>query len=59
MCITKFLQNCVDQKKEVKVFLTNKTMLTGKIVDFDDISFIVNKCLVFMNNTISIDPIDK
>jgi sRNA-binding regulator protein Hfq len=56
MCITNFLQNCVQNKTEVKVFLTNKTMLTGRIITYDDVSFILEKCLVLIHNTISIDP---
>jgi RNA chaperone Hfq len=55
-CTEEYLDKCKKEKTDVKVFLVNKTMLTGKIINFDETSFVLDKCLVFIANTISIDP---
>ena len=55
-CTKEYFENLKKNKTEIKVFLVNKTMLTGRIVDYDETSFILDKCLVFIANTISVDP---
>lgn len=55
-CTEEYLDKCKKEKTDVKVFLVNKTMLQGKIINFDETSFVLDKCLVFIANTISIDP---
>lgn len=52
-----FFENVIKNNKEVKVFLSNKTMLQGHIKSFDDNSFVIDKCLVFYRQTISIAEI--
>ena len=53
----KFLKEMRDAKKVMKVFLDNGTMLQGIIVDDDEISFVIDKCLVNWNKVISVTPI--
>jgi hypothetical protein len=40
----------------LKVFLDSGTMLSGKIVDCDEESFVIDKCLVNWPKVISIKP---
>jgi sRNA-binding regulator protein Hfq len=40
----------------LKVFLSNGTMLTGLVKDYDDASMVLDKCLVFNEHIISIKP---
>ena len=54
----KFLKEMRDAKKIMKVFLsdTKGTMLKGVIVDDDDVSFVIDKCLVNWDKVISVTP---
>jgi sRNA-binding regulator protein Hfq len=40
----------------MKVFLTNGTMLKGFIVEFDEDSIVLDKCLIEREKIISISP---
>ena len=51
-----YLQKLKDSKTEVKVFLSNKTMLIGCVNGFDENTIIIDKCLIFNNQIISIVP---
>lgn len=53
---TTYLENLKNSKQSVKAFLDNKTMLTGRITDFDDSCVIVNKCMVMREKLVSITP---
>lgn len=48
-----------DINTSVKVFLTNGTMLTGNVRDHDDTSIVLDKCLIFIDQIISIVPQGK
>jgi len=51
----KFLSKMKEDKKDVDIYLSNKVMLTGKIVDFDEMCILLDTmCLVYYNNIISI-----
>jgi sRNA-binding regulator protein Hfq len=56
MAYTEYLQQHKTDKTELKVFLENKTMLTGRISNFDEDTIIIDKCLVFREQIISIKP---
>lgn len=56
MAYNEYLQDLKTKGTPVKVFLSNKTMLEGKIVDFDDFGIILDKCLVIREQAISIVP---
>ncbi len=56
MALTTYLDKHKLEKTEVKTFLTNGTMLSGKITDFDEDCVIIDKCLVFREQIISIKP---
>lgn len=56
MAREEFFGKLKTDKTEVKVFLTNKTMLTGKVADFDDECVVLNKCLIFYEQIVSITP---
>lgn len=55
MAYNEFLQNHKDKKTEMKVFLTNRVMLQGKIVDFDENVIVINKCMAFIYQIVSVD----
>lgn len=56
MAYTEYLKNLKASKVNCKVFIDGKTMLSGRIVDFDDTCIIVNKCLVERRKLVSITP---
>jgi len=56
MAYNEFLKEHKEKKTKLKFFLENKTMLTGKITNFDDNFIIVDKCLVNVDHLISIAP---
>jgi RNA chaperone Hfq len=56
MAYNEFLKNHKAKKTELKVFLVNKTMLQGPITDYDDDCIILDKCLIFREQIISITP---
>ena len=45
-------------KTPMKVFLHSGTMLQGKIIDYDERTIVLDKCLVFLNTVMSISPRD-
>jgi len=60
MAYTEYLTKYKTKRTEVNVFLSGKnTMLTGKISDFDDTCIILDECLIFRINIISITPQKK
>lgn len=56
MAYTEFLKKLKDDKITVKLFLSNKTMLSGKITDFDEDCVVINKCMALREQIISITP---
>ena len=56
MALNEYLQKCKSEKTELKTFLTNGTMLSGKLTDFDEDCVVIDKCLVFREQIISIKP---
>lgn len=58
MAYGQFLKTHKEKGTELKVFLNDnkKTMLQGKITDFDDDCIVLDKCLIFRNHIISITP---
>jgi hypothetical protein len=57
----KYLADAAASKTTVKVFIESgpnqpKTMLQGKIVDFDEDAIVLDKCLIFTDRIISIAP---
>lgn len=56
MAYSEFLKKLKDDKITVKLFLSNKTMLSGKITDFDDECVVINKCMALKKQIISITP---
>lgn len=56
MALNEYLQKCKTDKTELKTFLTNGTMLSGKVTDFDEDCVVIDKCLVFREQIISIKP---
>lgn len=59
--ILKYLENAKKNKTQMKVFLESgpnqpKTMLTGKVVDFDEHAIVLDSCLIFMSRVISVTP---
>ena len=56
MALNEYLQKCKTEKTELKTFLTNGTMLSGKVTDFDEDCVVIDKCLVFREQIISIKP---
>ena len=57
MAYSNFLKKHKDKGTRLKVFLSsNKTMLSGKITDFDDDSIILDECLILREQIISISP---
>lgn len=55
MAYNEYLNDVQKRRIPVKVFLTNKTMLNGLVVDFDNQCIIIDKCLVNKDEIISID----
>jgi RNA chaperone Hfq len=56
----KFLSKMKEEKQPVDIYLSNKVMLTGKIIDFDDICLLLDTmCLVYYSNIISIKIAEK
>jgi len=51
-----FFKKLKTEKTDCKVFLSNKTMLVGKITDYDDECVVVDQCLIFYEQIISIVP---
>jgi sRNA-binding regulator protein Hfq len=56
MAFTEFLKTHMEKKTVLKVFLTNSTMLSGKISDYDDDCIILDKCMILHEKIISIVP---
>jgi sRNA-binding regulator protein Hfq len=56
MAYKEFLQKLQNEKTTVKVFLSNKTMLSGKITDYDEDCIVVNKCMALKHQVISVTP---
>ena len=56
MARAEYLSEYKTKKTIMKCFLVNGTMLSGKIIDFDDISVIIDKCLIYNDKVISITP---
>lgn len=54
--ITRYLERHKTKKIASKVFLDNGVMLQGLIVDFDDKSITLDKCLILLAHIISISP---
>jgi sRNA-binding regulator protein Hfq len=59
MAYEEFLTEHKSKKTELNVFLSNKTMLQGKITDFDESCIILDKCFIRCNEIISITPQKK
>jgi len=59
MSYIKYLDQVKRNKTRIKIFLTNKTMLSGFVQDYDDDSIIIDKCLVMREQIISIDHENK
>jgi sRNA-binding regulator protein Hfq len=55
MAYNEYLKTHMEKKIEMKVFLTSKTMLTGKILSFDDDCIVLNKCMILRDQIISVD----
>jgi len=51
-----YLKKLKEDKTDIKCFLSNKTLLTGRITNFDDECVIIDKCLIFYEQIISIVP---
>jgi len=51
-----YFRKLKEDKTEVKCFLANKTLITGRITNFDDECIIIDKCLIFYEQIISIVP---
>lgn len=56
MAFNEFLKTHMDKKSTLKVFLSNSTMLTGKITDYDEDCIILDKCMILHEKIISIVP---
>jgi sRNA-binding regulator protein Hfq len=56
MAFNEFLQTHKDKKTPLKIFLSNSTMLSGKITDFDEDCIILDKCMILYEKIISIVP---
>lgn len=56
MAYNKYLTDYKTSRAKVKVYLDNKTMLVGKVNDFDDCCVIIDSCLVNRDKIISIVP---
>jgi sRNA-binding regulator protein Hfq len=56
MARNEYLQDHRTKKTVLKVFLTGGTMLVGKINDFDDLSIVLDKCLIDRDKIISMVP---
>jgi RNA chaperone Hfq len=54
MARAKYLQQLQDNKTHVKIFLTSGTMLQGKIMDYDEECLVIDKCLAFYDQIISV-----
>ena len=54
MAYTEYLQNHMEKKTNVKIFLTSSTMLQGQIKGFSDNWIILDKCLINTDKIISI-----
>lgn len=59
MAYSEYLNEYKNKKLEINVYLSNKTMLQGKISDFDDKCIILDKCMIFCEEIISIVPQKK
>lgn len=56
MAFNEYMTDIKNRKVEMNIFLSNKTMLQGKVVDFDDVCIILDKCLIYHEQIISIVP---
>lgn len=56
MAYNEYLKDYKFKKAKMKVFLSNKTMLSGMITDFDEDCIIIDKCMIFREQIISITP---
>ena len=56
MALQEYLKNHMEKKTELKIFLSNKTMLSGRISNFDDDCIILDKCLIYREQIISVVP---
>lgn len=54
-----YLTEHKSKKTDLNAFLSNKTMLVGRISAFDDKCIILDKCLIFHEQIISIVPQKK
>lgn len=54
MAYNEYLKAHMDKKTEMKVFLTSKTMLTGKIISFDEDCIVLDKCMILRDQIISL-----
>ncbi len=57
MAKAEYLKKLQNDKATLKVFLNNGTMLQGKISDFDEESIVLDKCLIFNKQIISMVPL--
>lgn len=58
MAYGQYLKTQKEKGTELKVFLNDskKTMLQGKITDFDEDCIVLDKCLIMREHIISISP---
>jgi len=54
---TAFFEKHKTDKTELKVFIAGGAMLSGKIVSYDDLSIVLNKCLIFRRSILSVTPV--
>lgn len=59
--LRRFLESAKSSKTNIKVFVDSgtgqpKTMLQGKVTDFDNEAIVLNSCLIFMDRIISMTP---
>lgn len=53
-CVKEYLEKHKNNKTEMKVFLDNGVMLSGKVTAFDDVSLVLDDCLIWYRKIISI-----
>ena len=56
MAYTDYLQKHKEKGTALKVFLDNKTMLSGKITSFSENFIVLDHCLINVSKIISISP---
>ena len=56
MAREEYLKKHKTEKNIMKCFLVNGTMLSGKIIDYDEKTIILDKCLISDEKIISITP---